>query len=65
MDDPVDCVKVQPSKTMGIVSGCTSLHPFPLKVSSTVTITSLSAYDFNKDSWIFYLRSYKGELLKV
>ena len=57
--DPVDCVEVQNS-VRGYYSSCTSTHPWPLKVMTTVKL--MQNYTFTAAySWKFYLRNYKGE----
>ena len=41
--DPVNCSQIQGSP-IGKIASCTSQHPFPLKVTSTVTLTMSYAW---------------------
>jgi hypothetical protein len=42
--DSVDCSQIQGSP-IGRIASCTSAHPFPLKVTSTVTLTMSYAFE--------------------
>jgi hypothetical protein len=61
--DPVSCVEVQNS-VRGYYTSCTTTHPWPLKVSTTIKL--MQNYTFTSTySWKFYLRDYKGQITTI